>query len=117
MAKTALEEKWIHIHESLMANKMPLDEMSKYVTDAKAYADYILDMAESYHEVNAKALFAFLETCLVYYTYSESGSELITDTEYDKCMEVWVNMGHDPITTTNYNPGGLGTRWELVHHD
>lgn len=117
MAKTVLEDKWIHIHDSLMSNRMPLDDLSKYVTDAKAYADYIIDMKYSDHNISKKALFAFLETCLVYYTYSESGSELITDTEYDKCMERWVNMGNEPITTTEYNSEGLGTRWEIVHHD
>lgn len=117
MAKTALEEKWIHIHESLMANKMPLDDLSKYVSDAKAYSDYVIDMMLNRCDVSKKALFAFLECCLVYYTYSESGAELITDTEYDMCMKEWVNMGFDPITTTNYNSEGLGTRWEIVHHD
>lgn len=117
MAKTVLEDKWIHIHDSLMANKMPLDDLAKYVPDAKAYADYIIDMKYCDHNISKKALFAFLETCLVYYTYSESGSELITDTEYDKCMERWVNMGNEPITTTEYDSHGLGTRWEIVRHD
>jgi len=46
------------------------------------------------------------------YTFDKEGRSLITDMEYDRLMEIYVLLGNDRITTSDYP----ATTWNIVKH-
>ena len=117
MAKTKLEKKIIEIHKALMEKTLEINDLNQFKTDFEAYYDYVMDM---HHHggrmVSDKALRAFLDTCNIVYLYSRDGHLIITDTEYDMLMEIYMSQGNDMITVTKYDFGDKQTKWDIVPH-
>ena len=68
-------------------------------------------------KIDSKALKHFIQMCLDYYTYSKTGDVLVTDSEYDKAMELYKSITHESqITTTEFEESVTGTHWQIIPH-
>lgn len=55
-----------------------------------------------------------IRLCLDYYTYSETGDVLITDSEYDMLMRTWMFLGEKGIIYPDHLPSH--TTWKIKKH-
>lgn len=66
--------------------------------------------------VTSKVLGKYLEMCNDYYVNSKSGDILITDSEYDECMEFYTKITNNPRITTSSYESKSSTKWDIIKH-
>ena len=77
------------IREKLLNQKIALDSLSDLKTIfINGYNDILSGKIYDKSEIES-----FIRLCLDYYTYSENGDVLITDTNYDNLMNYWIGRG------------------------
>lgn len=118
MAKTEIERKISAIYKALFDHTISVDELVGYSNDIIDYYDYLMDMNnDNFRDINHKTLAKFIEINLIYYTYSENGEALITDSQYDNCMKVFMMLGYPQMTTTDYElKEDSSKKWKAVLH-
>ena len=119
MAKTEIEKGISSIYEGLFNGAITVEELVQFTDDIRDYYMYINDMEiGELREINPKVLAKFLEINLIYYTYSENGAVLISDNQYDKCMQKYMSLGYPQITTTTYEaPETSEKKWNRIPHE
>lgn len=119
MTKTDIERRISQIHKSLFDGVITVEGLVQYSTDISDYCMYISDMEiGELRNINPKVLENFLEINLIYYTYSENGAVLISDNQYDKCMQKYMSLGYPQLTTTTYEaPESLKKKWRQIPHE
>ena len=85
---------------------------------SKAYVEYIANTKDK--DIDYTILAEFIIIQLDYYTFSNTGNVLISDSDYDSVMERYVEIGKNihgvviPITTNHFQPSSK--TWTLKTH-
>jgi len=100
----------IKLHRDIISKKIDINDLYNMKNDfISIYNKIISGNASDFYEIEA-----FIKLCLDYYAYSENGDVLITDSEYDKLMTFYNNLGYDNIIYTDSIVDY--TIWPIVKH-
>ena len=99
------------LRKDLIQNKIELNALESYREDLF----YVLDGFLHGKEHDLKKCEDLIMIYLDYYTYSEDGSVLITDHEYDLLMNWFIDHGGNLITKSDLLTNQ--TQWDFVKHE
>lgn len=103
------------LHRDLLDGKITLENISDEKRDHYDYASRIITA----RRIDPDELKAFIQICLDYYTYSDSGDVLIPDRLYDECTErYYQEVGKKRETQFIYADKLEGaTKWDFINHE
>ena len=110
-----LETTVVDIHKCLLNGDIAIDDLLRYKRDLKTFAYKIIDSGGN--GVTISAIKSLILICLDFYTFTSTGEFIITDSEYDTVMRVYMHKNKSQaIVYPDYFPVSNKTTWTLEKH-
>lgn len=106
-----LEEDLITVYHRLKNRKIKLEKLVDYKAAIVSYVEAVIG-DEFRYEASKDGVFSVLMMCLDQYAFSENGDVLITDSQYDRLHNLYIQMDGEQIIY----PDHLESRWKMGEH-